>query len=68
MASTTASTPMVVYWRRMKASAPSRMAFEIACISGVPVSYASTERAKKQRNKQSQHADDRARPKDMFCI
>src|SRR5580698_9621730 len=39
---------MVVYWRDMNASAPSRMAFEIIRISGVPVSNASTDRARKR--------------------
>src|SRR6266702_7693376 len=38
---------MVVYWRRRKASAPSLMAFEMACMASVPVSAASTWRANK---------------------
>ena len=37
--------PMVRYWRARKASAPSRMAFEMACMSSVPMSPARTERA-----------------------
>src|ERR1700677_1192156 len=50
MASTTASAAMVVYWRDINASAPSRMAFEISRISGVPVSNANTDRARKRAN------------------
>src|ERR1700722_13077978 len=41
---------MVVYWRDINASAPSRMALEIIRISGVPVSNANTERARKRAN------------------
>ena len=37
--------PMVRYWRARKASAPSRIASEMACMSAVPVSPAMTERA-----------------------
>ena len=37
---------MVVYWRRMKATAPSKIVPATACISGVPVSRASTSRAR----------------------
>src|SRR5579862_9579511 len=33
---------MVLYWRRMNASAPSLMLFDISCILGVPQSMAST--------------------------
>ena len=40
-----AISPIVVYCRFRKASAPSRIAFEIACISAVPVSEAITARA-----------------------
>ncbi len=44
-ASTTAIMPMVWYCRFRNASAPSRMAFEITCISAVPESDAMTARA-----------------------
>ena len=40
--------PIVRYWRERKASAPSRIASEIARISGLPVSAASTCRASTQ--------------------
>ena len=40
-----AMMPMVRYWRARKASAPSRMALEMACMSAVPVSPARTDRA-----------------------
>ncbi len=45
-APTTASMKIVVYWRLMKATAPSRMVPATACISGVPVSRDSTSRAR----------------------
>ncbi len=47
MATTTARMAMVVYWRRMKASAPSRMAAATSCIFGVPVSACRTSRPKR---------------------
>ena len=37
---------IVVYWRRMKASAPSQIVPATSCIAGVPVSRASTSRAR----------------------
>src|SRR5271155_2532743 len=43
---TTARMAIELYWRFMKASAPSRIASEIMRISGVPESLASTLRAK----------------------
>jgi hypothetical protein len=45
-APTMARTPMVVYWRRMKATAPSKIVPATACISTVPVSRDSTSRAR----------------------
>ena len=45
-APTRASTAMVVYWRRTKASAPSRIVSPTATISGVPVSRDITSRAR----------------------
>ncbi len=45
-APTMASTKIVVYWRRMKATAPSKIVPATACISAVPVSRASTSRAR----------------------
>ena len=45
-APTTARMKIVVYWRRMKATAPSKIVPATACISGVPVSRASTSRAR----------------------
>ena len=43
---TTARMKIVVYWRWMKATAPSKIVPATACISGVPVSRASTSRAR----------------------
>ncbi len=40
--------PIVLYCRRRNASAPSRIAFEIACISAVPVSDPITDRASRK--------------------
>ena len=37
---------MVVYWRRMKATAPSKIVPATSCISCVPVSRARTSRAR----------------------
>ena len=45
-APTTARMPIVVYWRRMKATAPSKIVPATACISAVPVSRDSTSRAR----------------------
>ena len=46
IAPTTARTKIVEYWRLMKATAPSKIVPATACISGVPVSRASTSRAR----------------------
>src|SRR5215218_4238670 len=46
-ATTSDSTPIVLYWRARYASAPCWMALEIFCISGVPRPRASTQRARK---------------------
>ena len=35
--------PIVVFWRRRKASAPSLMALEMACMADVPVSRLRTQ-------------------------
>ena len=43
---TTANRKIVVYWRRMNATAPSKIVPATACISGVPVSRARTSRAR----------------------
>ncbi len=43
---TSARMPMVVYWRRMNATAPSKMVPATASISGVPVSRLRTSRAR----------------------
>ena len=45
-APTSASRAIVVYWRRTKASAPSRIVSPTATISGVPVSRDITSRAR----------------------
>jgi hypothetical protein len=45
-APTIARMPMVVYWRRMKATAPSKIVPATACISGVPWSRDRTSRAR----------------------
>ena len=45
-APTRASRPIVVYWRRTNASAPSRIVSPTATISGVPVSRDMTSRAR----------------------
>ena len=47
---TRARMPIVVYWRRMNATAPSKMVPATACISTVPVSRASTSRARYPAN------------------
>ena len=44
IASTTATAPMIVYWRRRYAWAPSWTAAEIACISSLPGDFASSQR------------------------
>ena len=45
-APTTARMPIVVYWRRMKATAPSKIVPATSSISFVPVSRDSTSRAR----------------------
>ena len=45
-APTTARMPIVVYWRRMKATAPSKMVPATSSISLVPVSRDRTSRAR----------------------
>ena len=45
-APTTARIAIVVYWRRMKATAPSKIVPATSCISFVPVSRARTSRAR----------------------
>ncbi len=47
-ASTTARTAIVPFCLRMKASAPSLIASEMAIIAGVPVSFLRTQRARPQ--------------------
>ncbi len=42
----TAMIPMVVYWRRMKATAPSRIVPATSCIASVPWSRDRTSRAR----------------------
>src|SRR6478672_8227173 len=49
-ATTIDSMPIVLYWRARYASAPSWMALEIFCISGVPRPRESTQRARKTAN------------------
>ena len=45
-APTIARTPIVVYWRRMKATAPSKIVPATSCIALVPVSRDRTSRAR----------------------
>ena len=45
-APTIARRPIVVYWRRMKATAPSKIVPATSCISLVPVSLDRTSRAR----------------------
>ena len=56
-ASTTASVPMVRFWRYRNASAPSRMALEMSCITCVPVSLLITWRARNTAKIERQNAD-----------
>ncbi len=49
-AATTASSPIVVYWRRMKATAPSKIVSATSSISFVPVSRERTSRARYKAN------------------
>jgi hypothetical protein len=44
IARTTATAPMIVYWRRRYAWAPSWTAAEMACISSLPGDLASSQR------------------------
>ncbi len=50
-ASRTASIPIVLFWRRRKASAPCLMASEIARMGAVPVSFLRTQEARKPATK-----------------
>ncbi len=50
-AAKTAMIPMVVYWRRMKATAPSKIVPATSCIASVPWSRDSTSRARYPANR-----------------
>ena len=67
-ATSTASTPIVLYWRARYASAPSWMALEMARMASVPVPRASTQRANQTAKMSAKTDAPRMMPRREDCV